>query len=164
MKHSICSNLVEKCGRYFSADLGAGYPKVLPVLTPPLFCPIYQVVTNLVIPWSAEFSYPPLKFGILLFRTEGYPNSCLDTFIQSKRQPKLYNSVIFCAAKYEKNDSKTKFRLSKFRLQTKFRLCCRLNLDSNLSTVGILAMAMVQGIVAMVQFQHTFSSIIPVKI
>ena len=45
------------------------------------------------LPWSAEFSHPPLKFGILLFRTEGYPNSCLDTFIQDKRQPKLYTAV-----------------------------------------------------------------------
>ena len=116
-----------------------------------------------VLPWTAEFSTPPLKFGILLFRTEGYPNSCLDTFIQSKRQPKFYISVIFCAAKYEKSGSNMSKSGSNFRLQTKFRLCCRLNLDSNLSTVGILAMAMVQGIVAMVQFQHTFSSIILVK-
>ena len=57
------------------------------------------------VPWTAEFSHPHLKFGILLFRTEGYPNSCLDIFIQSKRQPKLYISVIFCAAKYEKSGS-----------------------------------------------------------
>ena len=75
--------------------------KIAPAPTWPLSCLYsdsgYCGVPNLV--------PPPLKFGILLFRTEGYPNSCLDTFIQSKRQPKFYISVIFCAAKYEKSAS-----------------------------------------------------------
>eukprot|EP01052_Picozoa_sp_SAG31_P041542 SAG31_NODE_6330_length_2063_cov_1.400713_1_plen_81_part_10 len=41
---------------------------------PPVSMQLY--ILSLV-PWTAEFSPPPpLKFGILLLRTERYPNSC----------------------------------------------------------------------------------------
>ena len=36
--------------------------------------PLGEVGVKIKLPWTAEFSPPPLKFGILLFRTEGYPN------------------------------------------------------------------------------------------
>ena len=33
-----------------------------------------QLYCGTRVPWSPEFKTPPLKFGIFLFRTEGYPN------------------------------------------------------------------------------------------
>ena len=45
--------------------------------------PVFHRKRDAPVPWGAEFRTPPLKFGILLLRTEGYPNSSLNTFIQS---------------------------------------------------------------------------------
>ena len=85
---------------------------------------LLSTMLKICIPSSAEFSRPPLKFGILLFRTEGYPNyflilysvniciSCIFT-----RKIWVYCTIYGCQNKFILAKRGSKFD---FLLQTKF--------------------------------------------